>query len=136
MMQINKNPSRTELLWFGLLLATFFALAGAMVLQRAHSVRIAQTIWIASALLVSLYYIIPPLRRPMYVGSLFLTYPLGWIMSHVILMIVFYLVITPLGLLMRLSGHDPMMRRFESGRQSYWVEHDPSGSTERYFRQS
>lgn len=136
MIQINKNPSRTELLWFGLLLAAVFALAGAMSLRRAHSVRSAQIIWTASALLVSLYYLIPPLRRPIYVGSISLTYPLGWIMSHLILIAVFYLVVTPLGLLMRLSGRDSMTRRFAPGRQSYWVEHDPSGSTDRYFRQS
>ena len=136
MIQINKNPSRTDLLWFGLLLATLFALAAAMVLRRFQSVRSAQIIWIASALLVSLYYLIPPVRRPVYVGSIYLTYPLGWVMSHLILMAMFYLVITPLGLLMRLSGRDPMTRRFDSCRQSYWVEHDPSASTDRYFRQS
>ena len=136
MIQLNKNPSRTELLWFGLLLAALFALAGAMVLRRFHSVRSAQIIWIASAVLVSLYYLIPPVRRPVYVASIYLTYPLGWVMSHLILMAVFYLAITPLGLLMRISGRDPIARRFDSGRPSYWVEHDPSGSTDRYFRQS
>jgi hypothetical protein len=136
MIQINKNPSTTELYWFGLLVATFFSFVGVTVLRRTHSVRSAEIIWIGSALLVSLYYIIPPLRRPVYVGAMSLTYPFGWIISHVMLMVVFYLIITPLGVLTRLFGRDPMMRAFEPGRQSYWVERDPSGSSDRYFRQS
>jgi hypothetical protein len=107
-----------------------------MVLRRTHSVRSAEINWISSGLLVSLFYIIPPLRRPMYVGSMSLMYPFGWIMSHVMLMTVFYLIITPLGLLVRLFGHDSMMRALEPGRQSYWVERDPSSNTDRYFRQS
>ncbi|HSZ57787.1 MAG TPA: SxtJ family membrane protein [Tepidisphaeraceae bacterium] len=136
MIQLNTNPSRTELHWFGLLAAAFFAFAGVMVLRRTHSLRSAEIIWIASALLVALYYLIPPLRRPIYVASMSLTYPFGWILSHVVVVVLFYLIITPLGLLMRLLGHDPMMRTFEPGRQSYWVERDPPVSPDRYFRQS
>jgi hypothetical protein len=136
MIQINKNPSRTELRWFGLLVAIFFGFVGVMVLRRTHSARSAEVIWIVSALLVSLYYVIPPLRRPMYVGSMSLTYPFGWIISHVMVMVLFYLIMTPLGMLVRLLGRDPMMRTFEPSRQSYWVERDPSTTTDRYFRQS
>ena len=136
MIQLNTNPSRTELHWFGLLAAAVFTFVGVMVLRRTHSVRSAEIIWIAAALLVALYYLIPPLRRPMYVASMSLMYPFGWILSHVMVVVLFYLIITPLGLLMRLLGRDPMMRTFEPGRRSYWVERGPPDSTDRYFRQS
>ena len=42
----------------------------------------------------------------------------AWFNTRLILLITFYAVITPLGLLMRMFGKDPMMRR--PTPQSYW----------------
>jgi hypothetical protein len=49
--------------------------------------------------------------------------------------ILFYLVITPVGLVFRLVGRDAMNRRFDPSLPSYWVEHRMPASLERYFRQ-
>ena len=43
------------------------------------------------------------------------------IISPVILAILFYGCITPIGYLMRLTGKDPLRLRFEAERQSYWI---------------
>lgn len=40
---------------------------------------------------------------------------LGWINSRVLLTALFVLLLTPIGLLWRLIGHDPLRRRRESG---------------------
>ena len=39
--------------------------------------------------------------------------PIGWTISQLILGVVYYLVITPIGLIMRLGGYDPMKRRLD-----------------------
>jgi hypothetical protein len=55
--------------------------------------------------------------------------------SHLLLLVVYYLVLTPIGLLMRLIGYDPLQRRFDRSAQSYWTPHDPAADDARYFKQ-
>ncbi|HUP42184.1 MAG TPA: SxtJ family membrane protein [Thermoanaerobaculia bacterium] len=64
------------------------------------------------------------------------TFGIGWTLSYLVLGIVYYLVLTPVGLLLRLAGHDPLERAREEGRPSYWVERQPARELGRYFRQS
>ena len=71
----------------------------------------------------------------MYRGWMAAARPIGWTVSFVLLGAVFLVVITPIGLVMRAFGRDPMERRFEPGRGSYWVEREPGGGSRRYFRQ-
>ena len=80
-------------------------------------------------------YAVPPLRRPLYLGWMYVAFPIGWVISHVVLAIVYYLVFTGTGLVMRLLGRDPLQRRFEPDAQTYWVEHRPGEDLARYFRQ-
>jgi hypothetical protein len=49
--------------------------------------------------------------------------------------VVFYGVLTPIGLLMRLFGRDPLNRTFDRSATSYWIEHDPGSDLDRYFQQ-
>jgi hypothetical protein len=46
---------------------------------------------------------------------------LGWLMTRIILIILFYLVVTPIGLLAKLSGKDFLNRKFNREAQSYWI---------------
>jgi hypothetical protein len=46
---------------------------------------------------------------------------LAWINTRIILGVVFYGVVTPIGLVMRMFGHDPMRRRLERTGESYRV---------------
>ena len=48
---------------------------------------------------------------------------------------VYFLVITPIGLAMRLAGRDLMSRRFDPGAESYWLPHKADKDAGRYFRQ-
>ena len=92
-------------------------------------------IWSAAAVIVAVFFAAPPVRRPLYLGWLYAAYPIGWVVSHLMLGVIYYGVFTPLGLVMRLTGWDPMNRRMEPEATSYWVEHRPSDDPARYFRQ-
>ena len=61
--------------------------------------------------------------------------PIGQTLSMVMLLLAFYLVFTPVGLLMRLLGKDPLSRAFDRQATTYWVEHNPAAEPERYFKQ-
>jgi hypothetical protein len=62
-------------------------------------------------------------------------FPIGWVLSHVLLAIVYYGVFTPIGRVMRMRGRDPMQRRFDSQTESYWVPRNSEKSAQDYFRQ-
>ena len=49
-----------------------------------------------------------------------LAHLLGWLSNHLLLGLFFFLLIWPLGLIIRLAGHDPMSRKLEPGSGSYW----------------
>ena len=52
---------------------------------------------------------------------------LNKVVSPVVTGLLFYLVFTPAGILIRLKGKDPLRRRFESELKSYWVKRQPPG---------
>ena len=135
LIEINKNPSKKDLRWFGLLLALFFGILGLVAMLRFDAPPVARGLWIAGGGLALLYYAIPPLRRWMFVGWMVAAFPIGWTISHVLLGVVYYVVMTPIGLVMRLLGRDPLERRFDRDARTYWVEHRPDGEPARYFRQ-
>lgn len=52
---------------------------------------------------------------------------LGNIVGPIALAILFYAVFTPLGLLKRLTGEDPLRKKFDPASASYWVPREPPG---------
>lgn len=77
----------------------------------------------------------PRANQPLYVLLALVSFPIGYVLSHVVLGIIFYLVLTPLGLFFRLVGRDPLSRRFDPEAESYWTSHAGTKDDERYFRQ-
>jgi len=135
MIELNTDPTRSELNWFGVLLGLFLGLAGALARFRFDAPEAARWIWIAALVLTAVYYAVPPLRRPVWIVWMAAAFPIGWTISHVILALTWYLVVTPVGLLIRLTGRDLLRRKIDRAGASYWVEHDPHGDPKRYFRQ-
>ncbi len=136
LIEINRNPSRRDLLAFGVLLAVFTALSGLVSHLVWDSPLAARWIWMGGGTLSLLHFAVPPLRRVVYLGWMYGAFPIGWTISHVFLTIVYFGVVTPTGLLLRLFGYDPMSRRDRSGgRSSYWESCSGPQDRKRYFRQ-
>ena len=133
--EINKNPSRRELLWFGGLLGGFLCLVGTVLYWRFHMDMTAYALWVAGPFVAALYYGIPPIRRPLYLAWMYAAFPIGWAVSHLLLAVVYYLVLTPTGLAFRLSGRQALPRRFDRNAKTYWVERRPVRDPARYFKQ-
>ena len=77
----------------------------------------------------------PKLIRPVYIVMMALALPLGFVISTLLLAVVYYVVMTPIGWVMRLSGYDAMHRRFDPQAATYWVERVKQTEVGRYFRQ-
>lgn len=72
----------------------------------------------------SLFLIIGIIRsnllKPIYILWMKLAFVLGWINTRILLAAMFYLVVTPIGLVLKLFGKDLLDRRIEVKRDSYW----------------
>ncbi len=133
--EIRKEPARWELACFGALFAAFFGIIGLIAHFRFDAPRFAIGAWAVGGLVCAVYYALPRSRRAIYRAWICLVSPIGWALSLVILAIVYFVVVTPIGLFMRLIGHDPLSRRRSREATTYWSERPPAAKSERYFHQ-
>ncbi len=131
----NREPSPRELQWFGALLAVFLGLIGTLAWWRTGSTTPRNILGGIGLAVAAVYYAVPQFRRSIFLIWMAVVYPIGWAVSHLLLAATYYLVLTPIGWIMRAFGRDPMQRKFDRGAASYWVEHDPGSDSARYFRQ-
>lgn len=132
---IDRHPSRIHLRTFGILLALFVACLGAIAYWQFAARLVGIGFWGGGALLVLAYCVFPAVRRPLYLAWMYGAFPIGWIVSHLLLASVFYVVLTGTALLLRLTGWDPMRRKFDRQATTYWTERPAIQKMDRYFRQ-
>lgn len=77
----------------------------------------------------------PRWLAPVFTGCMIITFPLAWLISLLVVAAIFYGLITPLGLLFRRLGRDPLDRAWRGRQDSYWKEKPAAQSHERYLRQ-
>src|SRR5262245_56502437 len=58
--------------------------------------------------------------RPAFITAITLTIPIGWVMSRLLLAMLFFVFFTPMALLFKLIGRDALSRRFVPEQKSYW----------------
>lgn len=135
MLDLNLNPSRKDLKVFAVGLVIFSGVVGWMIYHRSGS--IPWTVGVSStiAVLGVIGFFVPVVARAIYVPWILAAFPIGWTVSHVLLGTIFYLVVTPMGFIMRLCGRDPMQRKFDSTVDTYWIPRKQHEDTSRYFRQ-
>ena len=134
-LQINRNPPSRQLHSFGALLALFVPLFGAFLWWRTGRPETARLIWVVGGFLAALYWAVPAVRRPIYVGWMFAVFPIGWTTSHLLMALIYYGVITPIGMLVRWNGADLLQRRFDPSADSYWTSRPSPPEVSRYFKQ-
>ncbi|HZN41343.1 MAG TPA: hypothetical protein VFD82_21225 [Planctomycetota bacterium] len=61
-------------------------------------------------------------------------FPIGFVLSHVLMAAIFFLVMTPIGLCFRLFSRDALGRKLEPNRTSYWRDRGPARDASSYFK--
>jgi hypothetical protein len=113
---------------FGLVVGgAFLALAALFVWKDGGFGLLPKVFSAAGAVLMAFALIAPaalsvPNRLWMRLGLLF-----GLIMTPIVMGVVYVTTFLPIGLIMRLKGHDPLRRRRKPPGESYWVVRDPPG---------
>jgi hypothetical protein len=110
---------------FGLVFAAVFLIVALYPLLHAAGIRL----WAiaVSGVFLLLALLLPQVLAP--ANRLWTKFGLllHTIVSPIALGILFFLVVTPTGLLMRLFGKDPLRLRFDPAADSYWIRRDPPG---------
>lgn len=134
LLRINTRPNARQLRLFSLGWLCF--VGGFAVLQWLKGRHAVAECMGGAALLVPVVGIVwhDGVRR-LYVGLCYATYPIGYVISTVVLCVLFYGVVTPLGLLLRLCGHDPLGKRAAPASASYWRPRERTQSPASYFKQ-
>jgi Saxitoxin biosynthesis operon protein SxtJ len=128
------KPSPRMLRQFACLWTLFFAGLGAWH-GLAHGETRLATVLIAIALTIGPAGMASPAAvRPIFVTWMILAFPIGWLVSRVVLVTLFVLII-PVALLFRISGRDPLLLRRPPGKSSYWTPKAASRDVRSYLRQ-
>jgi len=76
----------------------------------------------------------PRFMKPIFVGWMILAFPIGWLVSRIILMLLYFGLFAPMGFVLRVVGHDPL-RLKKPDVESYWEEKTQHTSLRRYLKQ-
>lgn len=136
MVQLDMNPSEGKLRQFGQI-APFMLLLIACILRWRFGLPMSglATFCIIGVLIFILSRLSTKLVKPVYLTLILIGFPIGWVISHLIMLLFFFGIITPLALVFRLFGRDALHRRWDSKCESYWTEHPKCDRVERYFKQ-
>ena len=90
-----------------------------------------------AALLCGVIGLIRPRRiQWLFKALMTLSWPLGVIVSEVMIAILYFLVVTPVALALRVLRQDRLSRAIDRQAPTYWIAHKRAEDQSRYFRQS
>lgn len=132
---VSARLSDRELKRFGITVSIPLALLAGLGVWRGH--------WVVPVILGTLavglgglVLVAPRLLAPVHTVWMAGAHALGRFNTRILMGLVYFLIMTPMGMVMRLLGRDPLDRQLHD-RPSYWVAHtpppDPRGAMERRF---
>lgn len=131
----NIKSGKVELRKFGLTVGIVLGLLGALLFWRGRGYY--PYLLVPSAILLLLCVAAPTLLKPVHKAWMTLAVLMGWFMTRVILCALFYLMVTPIGLLGRLVGKEFLeLKLNRSAPGSYWIPREVAKhGKENYERQ-
>jgi len=121
---MDQAATRKELRQFGLLVGAVFIVIGFWPLVfRGEPLRL----WAIGigGLLIACGGILPQLLAPVYKGWMWVGHIMGWINTRILLGIMFYGLVTPIGIVFRLMGKDTMRQAYAESSTTYRVIRSP-----------
>lgn len=131
------RPDERQLRQFAWALVAFVTMAVSVRWIRHGSVTTAGFVAAAAGWTVGVLGAVVPRRiEPLFVLATHVTRPIGRVVSELLLVLLYFGLITPMAVVSRLVKRDRLRRRLERDAPSYWVPHRPPADLSRYFRQS
>jgi len=117
-MQKKRDESK-DLRQFGMVLASILIVFGAIHFLKHHII-LAQ--WFCGIGLIVLFLgvLAPRMLKNVYAVFLKVAHAIGWFNTRVILILIYYVVLTPIAIVVRICGKDLLNRKIEKSVSSYW----------------
>jgi hypothetical protein len=119
MAALDNRPERRRLRRFGLTVAAGLTVVGAVSFWRDHTIA-PRVLWTLAALIGAPALLVPAALGPVEKAWHTFGNGLAWVNTRIILTVLFYLVVTPVGVFMRFF-RDPLDRQLSETRTSYWL---------------
>jgi polyferredoxin len=136
LVSLNLNPSKKQLRDFGLVALFMCNVIGLLLLWLG---RIPPKGLVAFFLIGLAIYVLSrtstTLIKPIYLAMLFLTFPIGWVVSYLAMGLFYYGIVTPLAVFFKILGRDPLCRKYDSQANTYWIPYKRKKSAKDYFHQ-
>jgi len=130
----NIKSGDREIRKFGVSVGIVIGLLGMLFLWRGNDYY--PWFMVISGALIVLGLIIPPALKPVHKLWMTLAIVLGWLMTRLILCVLYYFILTPIGLLGRLFGKEFIDLKFRKITDSYWITKNAVNfEKERYEKQ-
>jgi uncharacterized membrane protein len=110
-----------ELRKFGLVTGSIVAVLFGLFLPWLFNHGLPVWPWIIAGILGVWAMILPATLAPVYKGWMRIGMAVGWFNTRLILGILFFVIFTPIGLIMRLFGHDSMQKDFDKNAKTYRI---------------
>lgn len=120
------EPDLAELRRFALVFAVFLPVAFMGVVPWLFDLGIPWWPAAASATLLLLRWVRPQALAPVYSGWMRVAHVIGRVNTFLILSVLFFVVLTPFGAVLRLLGKLQYRRRVAPGTNSLWIERPPA----------
>ena len=75
----------------------------------------------------------PEKLRPVYKGWMTFAFILGFITSHIILAVVYYLAFTPIGFAMKIAGKKKLGINSDKPAETYWVRREAKEASQKQY---
>jgi len=93
-----------------------------MVLQFLFRQEFSWFLLICSLFLVLISLRLPVVLKPLFILFSYIGLVMGWVMTRIIITLLFYLVLTPIGLIAKVAGKNFLDTEFKKNQESYWKE--------------
>lgn len=135
MIDLNLTPNRKELRQFSIALIVATAAVGGLLWWKLGPNPWSKGLWVGGPIAGVLGLAVPIAIKPLFIALSVAAFPIGIVIGTLALAIVYYLMVTPIGLVFRLIGHDPLDRRFDPSASTYWITRKQRQGVAKYFQQ-
>jgi hypothetical protein len=132
---IPKNPSPKMLRQFAAAWLVFFLLWAAWLGLKKGNASLGTVLAVVAIVGGVGGLVKPALLRWVFIAWMVLAFPIGWLVSLVLLLVLFYGIFTPVALVLRLRGRDALRLKRPADLTSFWLGKDTPLDVRSYFRQ-
>jgi hypothetical protein len=116
------KPSKRELREFSLVIGAILVTVFGLLLPWLSGGNYPRWPWLVASILGATGLTVPRILVPVHKGWFAIGYTLAWINTRIVLGIVFFLVLSPIGIVARLLGYDPMRRYLDTETDTYRID--------------